>query len=123
MAFTTEYEFMLPRGYVDQEGNLCRNGVMKLATAIDEIEPMRDRRVQANPAYLNILLLSRVIVSLGELNKIDEKVIESLFTADIAYLQEFYARINQLDNPNFKVGCPNCKHQFEVPFDFFQEGE
>jgi len=123
MAFTTEYDFTLPRGYVDSEGNLYKKGIMKLATAIDEIEPMRDRRVQANPAYLNILLLSRVVVTLGELEVIDEKVIESLFAADIAYLQEFYARINQLENPNFTVGCPKCNHKFEVPFDFFQEEE
>lgn len=123
MAFTTEHEFTLPRGYVDNEGNLNRKGIMKLATAIDEIEPMRDRRVQGNPAYLNILLLSRVIVKLGDLDVIDEQVIENLFTADIAYLQEFYARINQLDNPNFHVDCPKCNHKFEVPFDFFQREE
>lgn len=123
MAFTTEHEFTLPRGYIDQEGNLNKKGVMRLATAIDEIEPMRDRRVQGNPAYLNILLLSRVIMNLGEVTEITDSVVENLFTVDIAYLQEFYARINQLDNPNFNVSCPECNHKFEVPFDFFQKEE
>jgi len=123
MAFKTEFEFTLPKGFIDEEGNLHRKGVMRLATAMDEIEPMRDMKVQRNPGYLNIVLLSRVIEKLGDLNTITTQMIEQFFTVDMAYLQEFYARINQLDNPNFQVSCPHCEERFEVPFDFFQEEE
>lgn len=121
MAFQTEYEFTLPRGYVDEEGNLHRKGIIRLATAADEILPMRDPRVQQNPSYLTIVLLSRVIVKLGNLKEINTSVIEKLFTVDLAYIQELYTRINQLENPNIKVTCPHCNKDFEVNMDFLGE--
>ena len=92
--FVTEHPFVLPQGYVDSDGNLHKKGVMRLATAADEIVPLKDPRVQKNPAYLVIVLLSRVITTLGSLNAINTSVIEGLFVADLAYLQEFYNRIN-----------------------------
>lgn len=121
MAFQTEYSFTLPRGYVDADGNLHKKGIMRLATAADEIHPMRDSRVQQNPSYLTVVLLSRVIKELGDLSSIDTNVIENLFTTDLNYLQEFYSRINQLENPNLKVNCPHCEKDFEVDFDFLGE--
>ncbi|NVZ60753.1 hypothetical protein HX867_01535 [Pseudomonas gingeri] len=94
---TTEVEFTMPIGYRDGDGNLHKNGVMRLATAGDEILPLKDHRVQANPAYLPIIVLSRVIVRLGSLEMINTRVIEELFSADFAYLQNLYNRINQVD--------------------------
>ena len=93
MTLQTEFQFMLPRGWVDGDGELHREGVMRLATAYDEIAPMKDPRVQTNPGYLVIILLSRVITKLGTLTHINPKVIEKLFSADLAYLQDFYRRI------------------------------
>ncbi len=113
MAFQTEFEFLLPKGYVDIDGNLCRNGVMRLATAADEILPLKDPRVQQNPAYLTIILLSRVIVKLGNLQVINTKVVEDLFSADMAYLQDFYRRINETGSAGQKVSCPKCGNEFE----------
>jgi hypothetical protein len=114
MAFQTEFEFTLPKGYVDEEGNLHKKGVMRLATAADEILPMKDPRVQSNPAYLSVILLSRVIRSFGSLQVINPKVIENLFASDLAYLQEFYSRINGNGASAIKVVCPKCEHQFET---------
>jgi hypothetical protein len=116
MTLQTEFEFTLPRGYVDREGNLHRKGVMRLATAIDEIAPLRDPRVKANQAYLTIILLSRVITKLGNLSDINPGVIENLFTADLAYLQEFYRRINEEGSTAIPVTCPECNAEFEVDF-------
>ncbi len=110
----TEFEFLLPRGYLDGEGNLHREGVMRLATAADEILPLKDPRVQSNPAYLVVILLSRVITRLGSLEAINPKVIEGLFAADVAYLQEFYNRINRDGNAARKVVCPHCQQAFEA---------
>lgn len=93
----TEYEFILPRGYVAPDGTLHKKGRMRLATAMDEIAPLRDPRVRANQAYLVIILLSRVITQLGTLDAIDTSVIENLFSADLAYLQDFYRQINEVD--------------------------
>ena len=90
MAIQTEFEFELPIGYVDKEGTLHKHGTMRLATAMDEITPLNDMRVQSNQAYLTIVLLTRVITSLGTLNHITNNVIENLFSADIAFLQTFY---------------------------------
>src|SRR6266487_4561389 len=114
MAFQTEYPFTLPKGFVDSEGNLHRQGVMRLATAKDEIAPLQDYRVQSNRAYLVIILLSRVIVKLGDLRTIDTDVIENLFSADLAYLQEFYRKINEEGSAKVHVGCPACKTEFDV---------
>lgn len=95
--FVTEHEFTLPLGYRDGDGNLHRQGVMRLATAGDEILPLKDHRVQSNPSYLPIIVLSRVIVRLGTLQMVNTQVIEELFSVDFNYLQELYNRINQVD--------------------------
>jgi hypothetical protein len=113
----TEFEFTLPRGYVDGEGNLHRAGVMRLATAMDEIAPLKDPRVQANPGYHVVILLSRVIIRLGDLERINPKVLEGLFAGDLAYLQDFYRRINDTGNNRVAVTCPHCEGQFEVELD------
>lgn len=118
MAFQTEYEFELPRGYIDAAGELHKNGVMRLATAADEILPMRDPRVQQNPGYLTVILLARVVTKLGTLNSINTKIIENLFTIDMAYLQDLYQRINVAEVPAYTVQCPKCEHTFELPLDF-----
>jgi hypothetical protein len=114
MAFQTEYPFTLPRGFVDQEGNLHKNGVMRLATAKDEIIPLQDYRVQGNRAYLVIVLLSRVIVKLGDIKFIDTDVIENLFSTDLAYLLVFYRRINVEGAPMVHAKCPSCATEFDI---------
>ena len=114
MSLQTEYEFTLPRGYIDQEGNLHREGSMRLSTAYDEIAPLKDPRVQANPGYLVIILLARVITRLGELEQINPKVIEGLFSGDLAYLQDLYQRLNQNGHSRLLVACPHCQGEFEV---------
>ncbi len=114
MTLQTEFEFTLPRGYVDKEGNLHRQGVMRLATAADEIAPLRDPRVMANQAYLAIILLARVVSKLGSLPDVNTGVIEKLFSADFAYLQDFYRRINENGTAKVSTSCPECSHNFEV---------
>ncbi len=113
----TEFSFTLPQGYVDTAGTLQREGVMRLATAYDEIAPMKDPRVQANPGYLVIILLSRVITRLGDLEHINPKVIENLFAGDMAYLQDLYQRINHHGHNRLAVTCPHCEGEFEVEID------
>jgi hypothetical protein len=110
----TEYPFTLPIGYQDEEGLLHRHGVMRLATAADEILPLRDARVQANQAYLIVILLSRVITELDGVEHINPKVIEGLYAADLAYLQELYNQINRHGTAGVPVACPRCEHQFSV---------
>jgi hypothetical protein len=110
----TEFEFTLPRGYVDGEGNLHKQGVMRLATAADEIAPLRDPRVTANQAYLAIILLARVTTKLGSIPDVNTGVIEKLFSADFAYLQDFYRRINENGTAKVATTCPECNHDFEV---------
>ncbi len=114
MALQTEFEFILPRGYVDGEGNLHKQGTMRLATAMDEIVPLRDPRVKANQAYLAIILLARVIGRLGSLPDINTGVIEKLFSADFGYLQDFYRRVNENGSAAISTSCPECSHNFEV---------
>ena len=114
MTLQTEFEFTLPRGYIDQEGNLHRNGVMRLATALDEIIPLNDRRVRDNQAYLVIILLERVIIQLGTLTSINTGIIENLFAADLAYLQTFYRQINEEGTTTITVECPACQTKVEV---------
>jgi hypothetical protein len=114
VVLQTEYDFTLPRGYVDEDGNLHKNGKMRLSTAADEILPMKDPRVQGNPAYLTVILLSRVLTSLGSLNAITPKVIEGLFSSDFTYLQEMYARINQNSSNTIAAVCPRCEHKFDI---------
>jgi phage FluMu protein gp41 len=106
MAFQTEFPFTLPRGYIDPEGNIRREGIMRLATAADEIIPMKDPKVQANPAYLSILLLSRVVTRLGDVDRITPKIIEDLSASDRAYLQEFYQKINENGPANRSAVSP-----------------
>ena len=110
----TEYSFTLPIGYQDESGTLHREGVMRLATAADEILPLKDPRVQTNQAYLIIILLSRVITRLGAVDPINPKVIEGLYAADLGYLQELYNRINLYGKSAMQVVCPKCAHEFEV---------
>lgn len=110
----TEFPFTLPRGYVDAEGTVHRDGVMRLATAFDEVGPMKDPRVQANPGYLVIILFSRVITRLGKLESINPRVIEGFFSADLAFLQQFYRRINEVGHSRVAVTCHNCDAHFEV---------
>jgi hypothetical protein len=107
----TEHEFELPQGYVDAQGNLHKRGAMRLATAADEILPMKDPRVQGLPAYLIIILLSRVVVRLGTVDPINPSVIEGLFSEDLAFLQEMYNRINGLRRRRV-MRCPKCSHSF-----------
>ncbi|MCD7829674.1 MAG: phage tail assembly protein, partial [Clostridiales bacterium] len=99
-------------------GDVHKRGVMRLATAADEILTIRDQRVQQNAGYLTIILLSRVVTKLGTLSTINTRVIENLFTMDLAYLQDMYQRINMSEMPQYKVTCPHCGQQFEVPLDF-----
>ncbi|GBO51573.1 hypothetical protein APA_537 [Pseudanabaena sp. lw0831] len=101
----TEFEFTLPKGYVDGDGNLHRKGVMRLSRAIDEIVPMRDPRVRSNPAYATVIILARVIIKLGGLEEISSMVIENLFASDLSYLQKFYRQINELEDAEWS-GLP-----------------
>ncbi len=115
MEFKTEYEFVLPRGYVDKEGNVHREGVMRLATAMDEIVPLNDMRVQRNRAYLIIVLLSRVIRRIGDITDVNTGVIERLFASDLRFLEEMYNRINE-DEATVTVTCPECGARFDKEF-------
>jgi hypothetical protein len=114
MAQQTEFAFTLPVGYVDQDGVTQREGVMRLATAMDEIAPLRDLRVRSNQAYLAVVLLSRVIVKLGTLPQITTGVIENLYVADLAYLQALYRKINEDGKSLITLTCPECKANYEV---------
>ena len=114
MMLQTEFPFTLPKGYIDAEGNLHREGTMRLANAKDEIAPLQDPRVQRNSAYLVVILLSRVVTKLGELPDINPGVVEGLFSADLAYLQDLYRRINQNGHSLVTVTCPVCENDFEV---------
>lgn len=110
----TEYPFILPRGYVDDAGAVHRDGVMRLATARDEILPQRDPRVRENEAYLTVLLLARVVTRLGSLPAVTTGTIEGLFASDLAFLQDLYRRINAEGHSQASVACPACKHEFTV---------
>lgn len=96
--FQTEFEFTLPKGYVDSDGNLHRKGIMRLAKAIDEILPMRDPRVKSNPAYATVIILARTIERLGALDEVSPTVIENLYACDLNYLQKFYRKINEIED-------------------------
>jgi hypothetical protein len=110
----TEFEFTLPKGYIDKDGNLHREGVMRLANAKDEIAPLQDPRVQRNPGFLVVILLSRVLTKLGEVRDINPTIIEGLFSSDLAYLQDLYRRINTNGHSKVSVMCPECENEFEV---------
>jgi hypothetical protein len=119
----TEYPFILPRGYVDPDGNVHRDGVMRLATAKDEIVPLRDPRVRENEAYLTVLLLARVVTRLGRLAEVHPGIIENMFASDLAFLQDLYRRINQEGTTQAAVTCPACNHEFTVEMAGERSGE
>ena len=110
----TEYPFVLPRGYVDENGVVHREGVMRLATARDEIMPQTDPRVRQNPSYLTVILLERTVTKLGTVPGVDTFVIENLFASDMAFLQDLYRRINSEGRTEAAVTCPQCGHDFAV---------
>src|SRR6266567_6329571 len=110
----TEFEFKLPRGYVDASGTVHSEGVMRLATARDELVPLHDDRVRENPAYLTIVLLGRVITRLGSLDEVHGGILENMFASDVAFLQDLYRRINQEGHTHAAVTCPACHHDFSV---------
>lgn len=110
----TEFAFTLPCGYVDEQGNLHRQGSMRRAMALDEIAPLEDERVQRNEAYLSILLLSRVITRLGTLTAITSAVVERLFATDFLYLQDLYMQINGASAQIVETQCPACATRFTI---------
>ncbi|GAA4922198.1 hypothetical protein LX16_4824 [Stackebrandtia albiflava] len=110
----TEFGFVLPRGYVDDTGRLHRDGVMRLATARDELVPLRDDRVRENSAYLTVVLLARVVTRIGGVSDVHVGVIENLFASDLAFLQDMYRRINSEGHTRAAVDCPECRHRFHV---------
>jgi len=113
-ALQTEYRFVLPRGYVDDGGRVHAEGVMRLATARDEIYPQSDAKVRENPSYLTVILLTRTITKLGTLPEVDQWVVEALFASDLAFLQDLYRRTNENGHTRINVTCPECDAKFEV---------
>jgi hypothetical protein len=114
LAQVTEFPFTLPHGLVDAGGAVHRDGAMRLATAFDEIEPLKDPRVRANPGFLVVVLLARVITRLGDLEHVNTHAVERLYAADLAFLQEFYQRVNLNGHSRLQVACPHCEGEFEV---------
>lgn len=110
----TEFEFVLPRGLVDEGGTVHRQGVMRLATACDELMLGRDRNAADNSTYGDLVMLSRVITRLGTLTELTPPLLENLFTLDLSYLREFYNQVNQHGEAHIAAQCPQCRHQFEV---------
>ncbi len=110
----TEFTFNLPKGYVDADGNLHRDGVMRLASAADEIAPLQDPRVQRNSAYMSVILLSRVITRLGSLPDVNPTVVERMFAADVSYLQSLYQQLNANGHTHSVISCPHCNETFEL---------
>jgi hypothetical protein len=118
----TEIPFTLPRGYVDPAGTVHRDGTMRLATARDEIEPLRDAEVRANGAYLSVLLLARTVVRIGDVTDITPQLIEELYAVDFDHLQKLYERLNTDGEAVGVVSCPNCAHEFEVDLTDIEDG-
>jgi hypothetical protein len=119
----TEFTFTLPRGYVDGSGAVHRTGVMRLATARDELIPLRDDRVRENPAYLTVVLLARVITRLGSIDDVHAGIVENLFASDLAFLQDLYRRVNAEGHTRAGVTCPACRHEFTVDLSGSRLGE
>jgi hypothetical protein len=119
----TEFPFTLPRGYVDAAGTLHRDGVMRLATARDELIPLRDDRVRENPAYLTVVLLARVIARLGGIDDVHAGIVENLFASDLAFLQDLYGRVNAEGHARAAVTCPACSHEFAIDLSGSRLGE
>jgi hypothetical protein len=118
----TEVSFTLPKGYVDAGGAVHRDGIMRLATARDEIEPLRDPEVRQNEAYLTVLLLSRVVTRVGGVQDVTPEVIEGLYAADFDHLQRLYERLNTDGEAVGSVTCPSCSHAFEVDLSEIEDG-
>jgi hypothetical protein len=118
----TEVSFRLPKGYVDASGTVHREGTMRLATARDEIEPLRDPEVRQNEAYLTVLLLSRVVTSIGGVSDVTPDVIEGLYAADFDHLQRLYERVNTDGEAVGSVTCPSCSQSFEVDLSEIEDG-
>jgi len=114
MSIQTEFDFILPKGFVDTEGKVWNQGVMRLATALDEISVMEDPRVQINPAYLPVLLLAKVICRLGDQEFVTPNMIENLFASDLTYLEDLYMRLNCVETVEKGTVCPKCSHRFQV---------
>ena len=118
----TEYAFTLPKGYVDASGAVHREGTMRLATARDEIEPLREVQVRQIEAYLTVLLLARVVTKLGDMLQVTPEVVEGLYAADFDHLQRLYERINTDGEAVGSVTCPNCSQAFEVDLTEIEDG-
>ena len=118
----TEVPFTLPRGYVDGDGNVHRDGRMRLATARDEIEPLGDAEVRQNQAYLSVLLVARTVTQIGEITEITPELVEGLYAGDFDHLQRLYERINSNGESVGVVSCPNCSHEFEVDMTEIEDG-
>jgi hypothetical protein len=118
----TVYDFTLPKGFVDGNGEIHRRGKMRLATAGDEISATRDPRVLSNPSYLTIVILGKVVTELEGVSMVTANVIERLFTADLAFLQDMYQKINDVEPPVMRVVCPHCGETIEAPVNFTMEG-
>ena len=110
----TEISFTLPVGYVDDHGETHRKGAMRLATARDEIEPLRDASTRANGAYLSVLLLARTVTRIGSVTDITPALVEGLFAADFDHLQRIYERVNSDGEAVGLVSCPHCAQRFEI---------
>lgn len=123
VGLRTEFSFVLPRGYVDASGTVHRDGVMRLATARDELVPLRDDRVRENPAYLTVVLLGRVVTRLGTIDDVHAGIIENLFASDLAFLQDLYRRVNAEGHTRAEVACPECEHRFAVDLSGGRLGE
>lgn len=118
----TEYAFTLPRGFVDAHGAVHRDGTMRLATARDEIEPLRDAAVRQNEAYLTVLLLARVVTRIGDVTDVTPEMIERLYAADFDHLQRLYERLNTNGEVVGSITCPECAHEFEVDLSQVEDG-
>jgi hypothetical protein len=119
----TDFRFTLPRGYVDASGTVHREGVMRLATARDELVSQRDDRVRESPNYLTVVLIGRVVTSIGGIEDVHAGVIENLFASDLAFLQDLYRRVNQEGHTHARVACPHCETEFTVDFAGSRLGE
>jgi hypothetical protein len=118
----TDFEFTLPRGYVDTSGAVHREGLMRLATARDEIEPLRDPAVRHNEAYLAVLLLSRVVTRIGDVTEVTPQIVEGLYAADFDHLQQLYERLNTNADTVGIIACPHCEEEFEVDLSEIRDG-
>lgn len=110
----TQFDFILPRGFVDGEGRTHRHGTMRVATARDELLPLMDARVRDNPAYLTVVLLGRVVTRIGDITSVNDNLIENMFASDVAFLQDLYRRVNTEGHTTAAVHCPSCEHEFTV---------